>query len=133
MSGYRDDITAHRAGPDISGGGGGDFTGSAGWIPKPQVIHFTFLCGLLAAHAEAHSNYMDTATDGEAGHGMSESPKDFPLCAFLLNYQDTGKELEEQVKLGSGCWVGGTYVRTSCTELELGCLWVCLLFIRRKI
>lgn len=53
---------------------------------------------------------MDTATDGEAGHGMSESPKDFPLCAFLLNYQDTGKELEEQVKLGSGCWVGGTYV-----------------------
>lgn len=54
---------------------------------------------------------------------MSESPKDFPLCAFSLNYQDTGKELEEQVKLGSGCWVGGTYVRTSCSELRLGWLW----------
>ena len=123
VSGYRDDITAHRAGPDISGGGGGDFTGSAGWFPKPQVIHFTFLTGLLATYAEAHSNYTDTETGGEAGHGMFESPKDFPLFGFSLNYQDTGKELEEQVKLGSGCWVGGTEVRTSCTELETKHLW----------
>ncbi len=40
------------------------FTGSAGCFPEPQVIHFTFLSGVLAVHTEAHSNYMDTNRQG---------------------------------------------------------------------
>lgn len=41
------------------------FPGSAGSLPRPQVIHFTFLRGLLAAHTAARSDYMDTKQKGK--------------------------------------------------------------------
>lgn len=45
--------------------GGSDFTGSAGCFPGPPLINFTFLSGLLAALAEAHSHYIDTKQTGQ--------------------------------------------------------------------
>lgn len=85
---------------------GGDFTGSAGWFPEPQVIHFTFLSGLLAAHTAAQSNYMDTKQTGKQD-SVFKSPVDLTLSRLSLNHQvqvleDTGKELKEQVNPGEG-------------------------------
>lgn len=44
---------------------GSDFTGSAGCFPERWLINFTFVSGLLAVHAEAHSHYIDTKQTGQ--------------------------------------------------------------------
>lgn len=92
-----------RAGLCISGGGGGgDFTGRAGWFPRPQVIHFTFLSGVLAAHPATRSNCMSTKQTGEAGHGVFESPVEPSSLQAIAKLPGPGAGERKQRAGGAG-------------------------------